>query len=176
MKRCSVCKKRRKKFNSQGTCCVKCHNDRNTRWREANREKYRLAQVKHNRKRNGRTEYKQLQRRLQRNWYWKNHELCLLRRKQRTLKAGRAFAEFILVYLLEHPCVDCGEPDPLKLSFDHVRGTKRFNISCAGRSRSMKSVLAEIAKCDVRCHNCHAVKTARERRFLLWRLLRETDN
>jgi hypothetical protein len=63
---------------------------------------------------------------------------------------------YIQGYLASHPCVDCGASDPLVLVFDHVRGKKRFNISWApNRAYSLATLDAEIAKCDVRCANCH---------------------
>ncbi len=64
-------------------------------------------------------------------------------------------------YLNEHPCVDCGETDVRCLEFDHVRGKKSRNISAMlGRGISWEKVLVEIAKCDVRCANCHRRITA----------------
>jgi len=61
-----------------------------------------------------------------------------------------------------HPCVDCGECDPIVLQFDHTRG-KKFNIGDAGRKGlSLPVVLREISKCEVRCANCHQRKTARD--------------
>ena len=67
----------------------------------------------------------------------------------------------IFEYLQGHPCVDCGEADPLVLEFDHVRGVKSGNISqmmayCVSEAR----LLEEIAKCEVRCANCHRRVTA----------------
>jgi hypothetical protein len=59
-------------------------------------------------------------------------------------------------------CVDCGyRAHPAALDFDHRVGTtKAFNIaSSAGRRR--EALEAEIAKCDVRCSNCHRIKTLR---------------
>lgn len=67
----------------------------------------------------------------------------------------------LLSYFKSHPCIDCGEPDPVVLEFDHVRGEKAFNISTAIRlGRNWDRVLPEIAKCDVRCANCHRRVTA----------------
>lgn len=66
-------------------------------------------------------------------------------------------------YLLAHPCVDCGEQDPVVLDFDHLPGfEKRFTISRAvgASTRSWDSILAEIAKCEVVCANCHRRRTA----------------
>ena len=66
-------------------------------------------------------------------------------------------------YFKEHPCVDCGETDPIVLQSDHVRGQKRNNIStmvCRGWAWS--SILTELEKCETRCANCHMRKTARE--------------
>jgi hypothetical protein len=64
-------------------------------------------------------------------------------------------------YLREHPCVDCGEPDLVVLQFDHVMGEKVANISLLVRRLvSWQKIMDEIAKCEVRCANCHARKTA----------------
>ena len=64
-------------------------------------------------------------------------------------------------YLEQHPCVDCGESDPVVLEFDHVRGVKSYEISnLIWRLGSLESLMKEVAKCDVRCANCHRRKTA----------------
>ena len=61
----------------------------------------------------------------------------------------------------EHPCVDCGEADPVVLTFDHVRGEKVANVADLIWSKhSLAAVQAEVAKCDVRCANCHTRRTA----------------
>jgi hypothetical protein len=50
------------------------------------------------------------------------------------------------------------------LQFDHVRGTKVDTISGLIADRaSLKRIESEIAKCEIRCANCHSRKTARER-------------
>lgn len=59
-----------------------------------------------------------------------------------------------------NPCVDCGESDPAKLTFDHIDpSTKSFTIgSRAGGSKGFATFKAEIAKCIVRCAACHIKK------------------
>jgi 5-methylcytosine-specific restriction endonuclease McrA len=52
------------------------------------------------------------------------------------------------------PCMDCGvQKDIPNMTFDHVRGKKRFNISDAPSSKGQ--ILDEIAKCEVVCRDCH---------------------
>ena len=63
-------------------------------------------------------------------------------------------------YLSCHPCIDCGQTDIRVLEFDHVRGDKANNIArMIGEGFSWSTIEAEIAKCEVRCANCHRIKT-----------------
>lgn len=79
----------------------------------------------------------------------------------KVLEKARRHA-FLLDYLRSHPCADCGEPDPVVLDFDHVRGLKILPVSVmANQVWSMDSIELEIAKCDVRCANCHRRATAK---------------
>ena len=78
-------------------------------------------------------------------------------------------------YLIANPCVDCGEKNPVVLEFDHVRGKKSFNISSAmAKGYTWDLIEEEIKKCDIRCANCHKIKTAKENSWsmYLWHLER----
>ena len=67
----------------------------------------------------------------------------------------------VLEYLLSNPCIDCGEADPVVLEFDH-RDNKTANVSDGmRRGWSLKRIMEEVAKCDVRCANCHRRATAK---------------
>jgi hypothetical protein len=68
--------------------------------------------------------------------------------------------EYLVSYLREHACADCGETDPIVLEFDHLRD-KEFGIGTGFRDRAWQSVLDEMAKCDVVCANCHRRRTAK---------------
>jgi len=78
--------------------------------------------------------------------------------KQRYRTQANAYID---EYLQRHACIDCGECDPIVLEFDHRDpAQKEFAIS---RLRTIPVSFArlkkEIAKCDVRCANCHRRKT-----------------
>jgi hypothetical protein len=65
-------------------------------------------------------------------------------------------------YLVEHPCVDCGATDLRVLDFDHRDPAfKRAGIGVmlAG-GWTWQAMLTEIEKCDVRCANCHRIRTS----------------
>jgi len=64
-------------------------------------------------------------------------------------------------YLGSHPYVDCGESDIRLLEFDHLDGTtKVMDLSAMVGRRNTRKLIEEIAKCDVRCVNCHRRRTA----------------
>lgn len=83
------------------------------------------------------------------------------RNPQRVAHSAKTVATnqaYILEYLKVHPCVDCGNIDVRVLEFDHVRGEKLFNIS-ESFWRKQEKIANEIAKCEVRCANCHRIVT-----------------
>jgi hypothetical protein len=63
-------------------------------------------------------------------------------------------------------CVDCGEPDMLVLEFDHI-GAKRANISRMVWNVSLDTLRREVARCEIRCCNCHRLATAQRRKCLV---------
>jgi hypothetical protein len=78
-------------------------------------------------------------------------------RRKQALVAERT--AYLIEFLRERPCADCGEKDPLVLEFDHLEH-KNFNIARGLRNHNWQSVLDEIATCDVVCANCHRRRTA----------------
>ena len=97
---------------------------------------------------------------LNKQWYRKNPSV---RRRRMDGYAKRRRDERhrqLWQYLCEHPCVDCGEGDPVVLEFDHLRD-KVANVSkMANLSRPWAAILEEISKCEVVCANCHRRRTA----------------
>lgn len=76
------------------------------------------------------------------------------------IKQGK---DYILDYLKSNPCVDCGMSDIRVLQFDHrepLKGHKKRRVG--SYVQSFGKLKEEIAKCDVRCANCHMIKTSRE--------------
>jgi hypothetical protein len=68
--------------------------------------------------------------------------LIRTRKQERTLENTLHVRE----YLIGHPCVDCGESDPVVLEFDHVRGVKSGHISTMARTPvSLRKLQAEMA-------------------------------
>lgn len=63
------------------------------------------------------------------------------------------------------PCVDCGIQHPPEcMDLDHVRGEKKFGMSVPYvKGRRLESIMAEIAKCDLRCPSCHRLRHHNER-------------
>jgi hypothetical protein len=80
---------------------------------------------------------------------------------ERTAKRRAESKVLLTTYLREHPCVDCGNGDLRVLDFDHRPGTVKsadvMRLVADGHGR--ERLEEEIAKCDVRCRNCHAIVT-----------------
>jgi hypothetical protein len=93
--------------------------------------------------------------------YRKNSDKHNRGRYQRRQTERKDNREFVWRYLETHPCIDCGECDIVVLEFDHVSGKKVSEVSIlVSRSGSRRQIEEEMAKCVVRCANCHRRKTA----------------
>jgi hypothetical protein len=104
--------------------------------------------------------------------YYRNRD-AYLARNRRAKKTRSKKQNLRLLYLSTHPCVDCGESDPVLLDFDHRDGsTKIAPVARLIWERRWDLVWDEIAKCDVRCVRCHRRKTARD---FGWSKLAETS-
>ncbi len=95
---------------------------------------------------------------------WNNSlsEEYKIRKNEKTKILKDTLRNLVYEYLLEHPCVVCGESDPVVLDFDHINN-KHSDISSLIKSGcSIETINQEINKCQVLCANCHRRKTAKE--------------
>ncbi len=83
----------------------------------------------------------------------------------------------VLNHLHTHPCIDCGESDPVVLEFDHRENTKKISAvaEMIGHNCGWEKIKTEIEKCDVRCANCHRRRTASERNYMRFFLSQKID-
>ena len=100
---------------------------------------------------------------MQRTWYHNNktHHVAIVAQRRRNAEAE--IISSVVAYLREHPCVDCGESNPIVLEFDHVKDRKRDSVcNLISRGCGWETIYIEIQKCEVRCSNCHRIKTAKQ--------------
>ena len=95
--------------------------------------------------------------------YAKNREREKTRLMARVAVVRAEVQRQLIVYLQQHPCVDCGESDILVLEFDHLRDKVADIATYANGGRTWPRILREIEKCEVRCANCHRLKTYERR-------------
>jgi hypothetical protein len=76
----------------------------------------------------------------------------------------RAEIRAVITQAKDIPCADCGVRYPsYVMQFDHLDPSQKlFNIG-SFTNQTMSQVVAEIAKCEVVCANCHAIRTHTER-------------
>ncbi len=98
------------------------------------------------------------------NWenrYYENHSHYRNSHNKSRNQIREQNARKIFEYLMKHPCLSCGESDPIVLEFDHRDSfDKTENISNLINHSSWKRIESEIQKCDVLCANCHRRKSA----------------
>lgn len=125
---------------------------------------------KNNRKDGLQTHCKECNRKLSRNYYKNNKEKHLKTILFRHKENREFLQKYIIDYLKKHSCVDCKQNNIIVLEFDHVRGIKKMNISTMlHHNVSLKTLKLEIDKCDVRCRNCHMIRTANvQNHFKVW--------
>lgn len=70
------------------------------------------------------------------------------------------FRVFIDAYKIERGCIDCGWAEhPAALVLDHIDPkTKTIQVSCM-YSCTKERQMQELALCEVRCANCHQIRT-----------------
>lgn len=80
--------------------------------------------------------------------------------KERTRKIKQQAIEeaqrYIYEVLSNSVCQGCGEYDFAVLTFHHVRGDKKMDVSTmASQGYSIDAIKKEIAKCTILCASCH---------------------
>jgi hypothetical protein len=97
-------------------------------------------------------------------YYERNKEKELAYKWDRQVKKREEARLYVFTYLSNHPCQDCGEVDPLVLTFDHIRGVKKNNVSqMVNQGYSIAAIRAEIDKTEIVCSNCHMRREKRRR-------------
>lgn len=92
--------------------------------------------------------------------YERNKPAYIGRARSRNADLRPVNRAFIRSHLSTHPCVDCGTDELVILEFDHRDPrAKSDNVCRLIQSGSLDNLKAEVAKCDVRCGNCHRRKT-----------------
>jgi hypothetical protein len=96
-------------------------------------------------------------------WYDRNKEYQKANAKKHRIENRTTAKEYVYNYLLTHPCVSCGESNPIALEFHHRSGKDKAVTEMVASGYPVDRIQAEIDKCDVLCANCHRKVTAQER-------------
>lgn len=93
-------------------------------------------------------------RKYRRDWYARNRETSISTVKSYSVEVVQWFRN----YKRTCSCYICGESRPACLTFHHRNPSEKIiEVSVlVTRHNKRERILAEIAKCDVMCANCHA--------------------
>lgn len=97
----------------------------------------------------------------QKEWYQKNKKSVITKTRILNKEIQKINRAFIVEYLKNNPCVECGEKDIVVLQFDHI-GHKTKGVSLLIKSSTLLKIKEEISRCQVLCANCHTRKTAKQ--------------
>jgi hypothetical protein len=87
-----------------------------------------------------------------------------VRDKARAAEKKRALDE----YKIKTGCADCGyNIHPAALEFDHLPEFEKSRNVATLMYNSWAKIWAEVAKCEVVCCNCHAIRTMNRRGLYL---------
>ena len=81
---------------------------------------------------------------------------------KRNIKIRNENRSKLYEFYLVHPCVDCGEKNPVVLEFDHKNSVEKIANVSNLLDNKWETIQKEIDKCDVRCANCHRIRTAKQ--------------
>jgi hypothetical protein len=101
-----------------------------------------------------------------RNWY-RRHRATEYPKIKARAKRRKAALRALALDAKKGGCVDCPEKDPVVLDFDHRDRSKKIGDvgQMVAKGIGISRIRAEIAKCEIRCANCHRRRTARERHY-----------
>ena len=89
-------------------------------------------------------------------WQELNRERVNARNKASIRKRRKNLRKWLSDYKIQQGCSDCGyNANPVALDFDHI-GKKNKNM---GECHTRTEAEAEILLCEVRCANCHRIRT-----------------
>ncbi len=93
-----------------------------------------------------------------REYYQRNRQHLLTKQAEKNKRLRERQRQWLIEYKKKLSCARCGENHPATLQFHHrERDEKKFEIAFyTALGFSKARLLAEIAKCDVVCANCHA--------------------
>jgi hypothetical protein len=100
-----------------------------------------------------------------RNHYLLNRDKYLKKARNWNRNQTIKLRSYIADYLSSHACVDCGQRDIRVLDFDHTDQKKMGICAMIRNCHSINSIKLEISRCQVRCANCHRIKTFISRNF-----------
>ena len=86
--------------------------------------------------------------------------------KKQVLKMRRR-REILDRYKVKKGCVDCGyNSSPYALCWDHIDPKFKLYTPHQMVSCTIKKIIEEARKCEIRCANCHTIRTVKEKHYL----------